>query len=220
MSLSHYSNSPEITSIMTRNRRKFPRVSLSCEAFIETHNEHFTLPVTNLSFAGAYFETSNQLPLNFQLTLTWENNGGVHKAVARVVRQDQHGFAVAFTAPSSAFINQTCQIIWQNIKGNGIPQGLLSGKEQPGSIALFLNKHHEYEPVFTLSLDQRMVWILSDSVQFDSEAFWVTLPEHGLFDCKAKVIPTFNTNVTGIEFIKPSEEFETAYRRILESHQL
>ena len=126
MSLPNYSNSPEITGAMTRNRRKFPRVNLSCEAFIETHNESFTLPVTNLSFAGAYFETSNQLPLNFQLTLSWANNNQSNKTNARVVRQGQNGFAVSFATPSSAFITETCQVIWQNVKGNGIPQGPLN----------------------------------------------------------------------------------------------
>ena len=105
-------------------------------------------------------------------------------------------------------------------KATGFPKALLTGNELPGSVAFFLNKHHEYEPIFTLSFGQRMVWIFSDYIQLANEkAFWITLPEHGLFDCKAKVIPTFNTHVSGIEFVKPSAEFEAAYQRILESHQ-
>lgn len=203
---------------MIRNRRKFPRIALDCEAFISTQHESFTLPIANLSFTGAYFKTSNPLPLNFQLLLSWQDAKESNKTAARVIRQDSDGFAVAFASSTRAFIVETCELIWQNVKNDRIPQGLLTGTERPGNIVLFVSKGYEYEPVFTFSLNQKMVWTFASNLQSDEEAFWLTLPEHGLFDGKAKVIPTLNEQVTAIEFVKPSEEFNLAYQRILNSY--
>jgi hypothetical protein len=211
-------NSFKTISTTPKNRRKFPRANISCDAYLYAGRENFSLPVANVSYNGVLLETRNMLPLDFELQLSWSDRNKSIKSNARVVRHTEHGFAVAFTNPGVDFITDTSRMLWEYAIAMGITEKLLCGKELPGAITLFLNESYDYKPVFTVSFGPRNVWIVSERIDWNSRELWITLPEHGLFDCRAKILRIPDNVVMGIGFIEPSQEFRAAYRRIIRTH--
>ena len=59
-------------------------------------------------------------------------------------------------------------------------------------------------------------WALSEYTWPVGTQLWLTLSEHGLFDCQAEVVWS-DDKAMRLEFIAPSEDFTKAYQRVLSS---
>jgi hypothetical protein len=209
---------PAAARHLTFNRRRFPRVALDGHISLQAGREKFSLPLINLSFDGAFVETKKPLPMGSDVIVFWTGAEDTVITQARVVRQSENGFAVTFINITAAFITEICRLIWHRLIDSGQLQNQLSGSEIPAGITLLFNQYYQYQPLFTVSLGRQNAWVISEEIQFSSDEFWITLPEHGLFDGRAEVAYSNSDTLTNLNITQCSNEFQSAYSRIIASY--
>lgn len=202
-------------SPMINRQRRFPRIGLEYEFSVEDELlGRFTVTSVNLSFGGAFFETTKELVVGHIVQIEMIKNGQVSSTEGRIVHRHKTGYGVAFIDPSADFQNNLCEVIFAHVVKNvrqGAPEDTV-----PARIALFSDSKAGYQLYFTTHLNPHGVWVLTDQRQMVDDIIWITLPEHGLFDCKAKVV-WCTRSAMGLEFVDPSKEFAHAYERLFNS---
>ena len=196
-------------------RRKFPRIGLRCEFCVaDAVNGEFTVPTVDLSFGGAFFETNNELPLGDVIRIALKKDGGVTETQARVVHRHKTGYGISFIDPPDDFYNSLTDVLFDHVVSNvrlGAPEDTV-----PARIALLRDCPKGYQVLFSTHLNPKEVWVLTEQPLAINETFWVTLCEHGMFDCQVQVV-WCSSSAMGLAFVNPSDEFCVAYDRVFNS---
>jgi len=197
------------------DRRQFPRVSLCCEFIVRADNVgEFAAATIDLSFGGAFFETEKQLLTGSEVSITLKKDDAATVSKARVVHRYKSGYGVSFIDPSEDFYNNLTDILFDHVVSNvrlGAPEDTI-----PARIAFFCADTTGDRVLFSTHLSPQEIWLLSDQPAEVDDTFWITLTEHGMFDCEVRVVWCKETTI-GVEFISPSDEFRAAYERIFNS---
>lgn len=194
------------------NKRKFPRLNVRRAATVEADGSEFLLATVNLSFGGAFLETDKQVGVGRMIRIGFDVDGATVNTAARVVHRTAAGLAIVFVEPPETFVNALCRIIGNRIQADA-RQG--AGRDEvPGRIALLVYENGEHDIVFTSSLGPQGAWVIGQRSWPSGSELRVTLPERGLFDSRADVI-WHDERAMRIEFVEPSAEFCSAYRRVL-----
>ena len=195
-------------------RRKFPRVTMRCEFTVGDANGEFAVSTVDLSFGGAFLETDRSLLVGSVVTLTLTKDGQSAETSARVVHRHRTGYGVAFIDPPDDFYNNLTDVLFDHVVSNvrlGAPEDTV-----PARIALFCDYPDGYRALFSTHLNAKEIWVLTEEARPIDETFWVTISEHGLFDCQVRVIWCGSSSM-GLELVDPSDEFLQAYQRIFDS---
>ena len=205
----------------TASRRKYPRLDVdNYQLLAKAGSTELQLPISNLSYGGAFFEyrrKTDDLAVGGMLELALSRKDEVVTATARIVHRNSDGFAVSFVHPDYSFTSALASIITRQIMENGSVDK--EDYEVPGRIALLAHADDWYDVVFTSNLGPRGVWVLTDKIRAFTDTWWITLLEHGLYDCETRVLWCVE-NALALEFIEPSAEFMTAYQRVVDSFTL
>ena len=203
------------------SRRKYPRLDVdNYQLLAKVGTTELKLPISNLSYGGAFFEYRQQaddLVVGNVLELALSRKEEMVTANARIVHRNNDGFAVSFVHPDYNFTAALASIITRQIMDDGSIDK--EDYEVPGRIALLAHADDWYDVVFTSNLGPRGVWVLTDKIRAFTDTWWITLLEHGLYDCETRVLWCAE-NALALEFIEPSAEFMNAYQRIVDAFTL
>ena len=198
----------------TPTRRKFPRVSMRCEFSVRDASGEFPVSTVDLSFGGAFLETDRPLLIGNVITLTLIKDEIAAETPARIVHRHKTGYGVAFIDPPDDFYDSLTDVLFDHVVSNvrlGAPEDTV-----PARIALFCDYPDGYRALFSTHINAKEIWVLTEEARAINETFWITIAEHGLFDCQVRVI-WCGSNAMGLELVSPSEEFMQAYQRIFDS---
>ena len=206
---------PKLEQVTASSRRKFPRIDLHCEFSVhdEMHGK-FIVPTVDLSFGGAFLEIDKALPLGRLLTLALKKGGQVTETQARIVHRHKTGYGVSFIDPPDDFYDSLTEVLFEHVVSNvrlGAPEDTV-----PARIALICDYPDGYRVLFSTHLSPQEIWIITEEPRRINETFWVTLSEHGMFDCQVQVVWCTSTAM-GLAFVTPSDEFSAAYNRVFNS---
>lgn len=208
------SSDPDQPTAGMDNKRKFPRLNVRRAATVGVDGNEFVLATVNLSFGGAFLETDKQIGTGKIIDFTMEVDSKAFKTRARVVHQMPAGLAIVFMEPPETFVGALCRIIGDRVLADA-QQGAAED-ELPGRVAMLVYLRDGYRILFTSSLSTRGAWVVGQTTWPAGDTLWITLPEHGLFDCQARVVWS-DGKAMRLEFVDPSVEFRKAYRRVLDA---
>lgn len=196
------------------NRRLNPRLEINTKLVGRLDDKTLDLPLANLSYGGAYFDCPQPPIAGEQFELELFNDGQTVASRARVVHSTDEGFAVKFIDPSIAFTTALSRLLTRKLMKN--VDITADGFDVSGRIAMLLQQGPDFEVLFTANLGKTGVWVLTDRLWAYSETLWITLLEHGMFDCEVRVL-WCTEDAMALEFISPSREFSAAYQRVLDA---
>ena len=107
----HRTTTKTLKSAKKSNRRKSPRIELRHKLSVRVRNEDISLTAANFGFGGIFLETENPLPIDAKMTIVLEHDGTKGETMARVVRQDDTGMAVAFVDPEDSFTKLLIMVV-------------------------------------------------------------------------------------------------------------
>ena len=200
----------------TSSRRKFPRLNVRRAATVALGAKKFVVATVNLSFGGAFLETDNRILVGSEIEFALEIDGQSFATQARVVHQNKLGIAILFLAPPSEFVQALCKVIGDRVMHDA--QRGADPDEVPGRMVFLLPGDHGYQISFTSSIGCNGVWVMTEKTWSEGTRLWVTLPEHGLFDCQADVLWSDEQSMR-LQFVEPSDEFRKAYQRTRNAFQ-
>jgi hypothetical protein len=130
---------------------------------------------------------------------------------ARIVHQASNGIGVTFLDPPAEFVDVIYEAVYDHLALNA-EQGA-DYDQLPARIMLNIRDENGYHGVFSCALGHREAWLLDEDPGRFSDSLWITLSEHGVFDCRVRVVWRAE-KAFGVEFINPSTEFRNAYLRV------
>ena len=198
------------------SRRKFPRLNVRRAATVALGTKKFVVATVNLSFGGAFLETDNKILVGSEIDFALEIESQSFSTQARVVHQNKFGIAILFLSPPADFVQALCTVI-----GDRVMQDAQRGAdpdEVPARIVFLLPGEQGYQISFTSSIGAAGAWVMTEKTMPAGSRIWVTLPEHGLFDCQADVIWNDEHSMR-LQFVEPSAEFRKAYQRTRKAFQ-
>ena len=196
------------------NRRSEPRVRLQQQFRMSVNGDERVLQATNLSIGGAFFQSDLHFILGTEIKISIEVDGTSVGSRAHIVHRTRHGFGITFVDPSTDFTYALIAAIWEHIAEN-VEHGA-TADQIPARVALILNDERTERVLYTAGLNPAGVWVLTNQPETIPDTVELTLSEHGIFDCKARVVWRGQDSV-GLEFITPGEEFRIAFQRILDA---
>jgi hypothetical protein len=191
--------------------RQYPRLATRCDFIVRIQGEEYRSNSANLSFGGAFLETIATPPVGTDIELelhSQEHNGS---CMARVVHQSDNGIGITFLDPSEEFADAVYEAIFEHLAQNA-EQGA-DHDQLAARIMLNIRDDKGYHGVFSCALGQREAWLLDEDPGRFADDFWITLSEHGVFDCRVRVVWRAE-KALGVEFIDPSPDFSDAYIRV------
>lgn len=200
------------------SRRRFSRVVVQTELIGRLENDAsgkaLPLSLANLSYGGGFFCSKEKVEVGDQLQLELQLGDDTATSKARVVHLSDEGFAVAFVDPPIPFTAALSRVLTRKIMENAELGS--NDYDVAGRVAMLLQQGPDYEVLFTSSLNKNGVLVLTDRIWAYSETLWITLLEHGMFDCEVRVL-WCTEDAMALEFINPSAEFQAAYQRVLDA---
>lgn len=196
------------------SRRKFPRVGMRYEFCVSDEEGEFSVTGVDFSFGGAFVETDRQLPVGKVLNLVLKKDGSEVGTDARIVHRHRLGYGVSFIEPSDEFYDRLTEILFDHVVTNvrlGAPEDTV-----PARIAVLCDYPEGHRVLFSTHMSPKEVWLITEEPRQINEKFWITVCEHGMFDCEVRVA-WCGSSAMGIEFVDPSVEFSQAYDRVFDS---
>lgn len=95
----------------SNNRRKTHRIELRHMISVRVKGQELSLNTADFGFGGVFLETSEPLPVAAELTIVLSHEGESGETLARVVRQDENGMAVAFIEPEEDFTRLLISVV-------------------------------------------------------------------------------------------------------------
>lgn len=199
-----------------KNRRIHQRLEVSEKLIARCNGELMELPLANISYSGAYFDYPNPKRLSVGTPMELDLLRGEEAATtkAKIVHSTGDGFAVVFVEPPLDFTTAVSRMLTRRLMADANPGA--EGFDVTTRIAMLLQQGPEFEVLFTTGVGEHGVLVLTDRLWAYSETLWITLLEHGMFDCEVRVIWCTEDGMA-LEFINPSDEFQAAYRRVLDA---
>ncbi len=201
---------------MGSDRREHPRVvvSLKVTGHVEAHE--IAWEMTNLSLGGAFVRTEQHWPLGTVVALIIDWEGQRVATHAKVVHQHGDGLGLMF-AEASAEARLALRRIVEAHAALGQPYiSRRSIERTQGRIALLVRREESYGVGFTLDLSVKGALLAAPTGLVESDTLLLTLSEHGLFDCQARLARRTEAGA-GLEFLSPTPEFVAAVERITDA---
>lgn len=194
------------------NRRKYPRIGVRCDLTVRIGDQAFTVSTANLSFGGAFLDTNVvSLAIDTPIEIDLQSPHCSGSTSARVVHRSGRGFAVMFTETTPEFLDALHEVIFEHISQDA--EHAEDYERVPGRVIINYAADNVYYVLFTAALGPQDVWVLTEEPASFPETFWITLSEHGLFDCEVRVAWRDDAAM-GLAFVNPSERFLAAYDRL------
>jgi hypothetical protein len=197
-------------------RRSDPRFVLKLHLAGRLEQRLLNLETDNVSMGGVFLKTEERWPVGTKLELIFDRDEGVCNSAAVVVHQQAEGMGLAFVDPSPQFRAALRRIVDAAVEQNA---PYISRRGQPrvaGRIALIEHCDGKSRVMYTENLSEGGAYVIGQTLRELGSSFALTLSEHGLFDCDARIVRRDGKSA-GIMFATTTPLFNAALRRILDA---